>query len=435
MQHNPEILITRQDISNLREHICLQQLQGYTPTQALVLALEDYNKLVGKDSGVYIPSNPNGYTYSYRLDIRKCLDYLFFAHPASLGMLKDNYDVLMLDCTYKVNRYKMPLCHITGRTCQGKTFDIAYAFVNNEKEPIYAFIAEDLADLYRDILHGKKPTVIVTDKEKALKNALRKSEFFKDIPQIICQWHVKVNMLSHASAKWNEKQVKDPEKNQELQNLCTEFMHRFEELLHCSKEHFDTIWAKIVSDYSENSPTLVEYLRSEWIEDCKEEVSDAFLTHIKHFDDKSTSTNKGAHAVLKDYLQDGTCDLLTVVSAAHTKIQNEVYNIRANLAQSFNRKRQYIRQVELFDDIIDHITSEALSKIYVQYTKVANAKVTLTGPSLSPCTGYYGINMASLAHTLSNNSSSLNRRLASQMCNHTGGTFELEHDPLYPKSP
>ena len=81
----------------------------------------------------------------------------------------------------------MPLCHITGRTCTEKTFNIGYCFVNSEREEIYILVITDLAEIFRIKLPGKKPLILVTDKEAALKNALHKSEFFDKIPQIICQ--------------------------------------------------------------------------------------------------------------------------------------------------------------------------------------------------------------------------------------------------------
>ena len=93
----------------------------------------------------------------------------------------------MIDYTYKTNRYNLPLCHITGRSCQGKIFDIAYYFVNYERGGNYTLIVTDLAEIYEDSLQGNKPIVLVIDKEKALKNALHKSIFFGAVPQIIYQ--------------------------------------------------------------------------------------------------------------------------------------------------------------------------------------------------------------------------------------------------------
>ena len=107
----------------------------------------------------------------------------------------------MINCTYKTNRYNLPLCHITGRTSTGKTFDIGYYFINFEREVVYNMVISHLTQIFTDYVSGKQPTVLMTDKETALKNALHKLEFFGGIPQIICQWHVKMNVLTHVQAK------------------------------------------------------------------------------------------------------------------------------------------------------------------------------------------------------------------------------------------
>jgi len=39
---------------------------------------------------------------------------VLFAHPRSLKYLKYYSDVLILDCTYKTNKYNMPLLDIVG---------------------------------------------------------------------------------------------------------------------------------------------------------------------------------------------------------------------------------------------------------------------------------------------------------------------------------
>ena len=113
---------------------------------------------------------------------------------------------------------------------------------------------------------------------------------------------------------------------------------------------FPEVWAKIVENYAAEAPKLVEYVRTEWVESsCKEEVFDCFInTTVRHFGHKSTSTNEGAHAILKKYLQDRTGNLLTVISAAHTKIQSEIHEIQGVIAKDYNRKPEYLRRLNIF---------------------------------------------------------------------------------------
>ena len=156
-----------------------------------------------------------GYIYYYHLDPNNHVNYLFIMHPGSLELLKENYDIILIDSTYKTNRYGMPLCHITGRTSASRSFDIGYAFVHKERQENYALIIMNLKTIFIIYIPNCKPIIFITDKELALKNALHACEFFGKVPQIICQWHVKMNVLMHASAQWNDKKADLKKKEKE----------------------------------------------------------------------------------------------------------------------------------------------------------------------------------------------------------------------------
>jgi hypothetical protein len=128
------ITITSQDIYNEIKAHRKQKLGGLSPTQALLLALEEY----GIDENGQ--SNPDReYYHEKKLGNDNKLSHLFFAHPASISLLKKYPDVLLLDCTYKTNKYKMPLLHICGVTNLGTTFSIGFAFLSAEREEDYSW--------------------------------------------------------------------------------------------------------------------------------------------------------------------------------------------------------------------------------------------------------------------------------------------------------
>ena len=60
---------------------------------------------------------------------------LFFCHALSINLLKYYHHHLLLDCTYKTNKYKMPLLHIAGITGSNKTFILAFCFIAQETKP------------------------------------------------------------------------------------------------------------------------------------------------------------------------------------------------------------------------------------------------------------------------------------------------------------
>ncbi|XP_038688751.1 uncharacterized protein LOC119987917 [Tripterygium wilfordii] len=67
------------------------------------------------------------------------LEELFFAHPGSLELLRAFPHVLLMDATYKTNRFKMPLFEIVGVTSTNMTFCIGFVFLQSEKEDNYTW--------------------------------------------------------------------------------------------------------------------------------------------------------------------------------------------------------------------------------------------------------------------------------------------------------
>ena len=68
----------------------------------------------------------------------------------------------------------------------GKTFNIGYCFINSKHKLVYDMVVAHLTEIFKDYFPGKQPSVLIIDKETALKNTLRNSEFFDGVLQIIC---------------------------------------------------------------------------------------------------------------------------------------------------------------------------------------------------------------------------------------------------------
>ena len=62
---------------------------------------------------------------------------MFFTRKSSQDLLKINYEVLILDATYKTNRYKLPLLIITGVTALNTSFYVEFAFMSGENTEDY----------------------------------------------------------------------------------------------------------------------------------------------------------------------------------------------------------------------------------------------------------------------------------------------------------
>ena len=77
------------------------------------------------------------------------LTHLFFAHEESLKLLALFPEVIIMDCTYKMNRFRMPLLNILSITSLHKNFWIGFCFLRNEAEPDFRWVLLCIQTLYR----------------------------------------------------------------------------------------------------------------------------------------------------------------------------------------------------------------------------------------------------------------------------------------------
>ena len=87
-QENPETFIGARDIWNKRIAIRTSYLAERTPIEALL------DKLSSEE-----------WAFDVKRDQENHIQYLFFAHKKQIELLLKNPDVILLDCTYRTNKY------------------------------------------------------------------------------------------------------------------------------------------------------------------------------------------------------------------------------------------------------------------------------------------------------------------------------------------
>jgi hypothetical protein len=114
---NSDVLISTSDISNERETARRAYLKGRSPIEALIDELNNNEEWIS----------------SVELDSDRKVKALFFAHVSQVELYRANPDLLALDCTYKTNRYNMPLLHFLGVSSIGKYFSATFCFLSGEE--------------------------------------------------------------------------------------------------------------------------------------------------------------------------------------------------------------------------------------------------------------------------------------------------------------
>ena len=118
----------------------------------------------------------------------------------SQKMLKLNPEILIMNCTYKTNIYKMLLLIITKQTAINTTFYVTFVFFSQKNEIFYSWTLEQLKKLYR--LHQiSASSVIVTDCETELISIMK--IVYSEINHLFCVWHINNNVLTQCRKKFD----------------------------------------------------------------------------------------------------------------------------------------------------------------------------------------------------------------------------------------
>jgi hypothetical protein len=321
------------DIYNLRQQIRSTKLGARSPIEAMVEHLQQ-----------------SRYTLSYLQNSSEQLTHVFFAHPELLILLQKHPYVLLLDCTYKTNHFKMPLLNIVGVTSMHTTFYICFCFLIQETETDYTWAMQQLRDiLVTDGFH--LPFVIVTDRELALMNSIRK--VFPTVYNLLCTWHVEQCVKGKAAKAFRE----DNE-----QGTKAEFIKTWSDLVRSrSVAVYTQEWARLQDVYRSKSE-LIKYLNDTWLDPFRYQLIHYWTNKVYHFGHHVTSRVEGAHNTLKGYLQVSTGDLKTVLDNVEQLLTSQHTELEAALADAKLRPGHNI-QIPLFADVISRATPYALRKI------------------------------------------------------------------------
>jgi hypothetical protein len=111
----------------------------------------------------------------------------FIADIRSVRYLNQHPDILLLDCTYKTNRFDIPLLHILGVDHYGNSFTVALCWLNQEDEANYDEAIQYLIKLFQPEIW---PSVITTDYEVALIKASDKYFPAFRSKRVLYFWHI-----------------------------------------------------------------------------------------------------------------------------------------------------------------------------------------------------------------------------------------------------
>ncbi|KAI9907699.1 hypothetical protein PsorP6_003789 [Peronosclerospora sorghi] len=151
-QHQDFPAIAR-TVYNARVKRLQQLLDGRSPIQALFDELKS-----------------SQFRYAVHCNASGRIERLFFAHPESVALAKRLSSVVLLDNSYKTNRFRMPLFHVIGRTGLNTSFSVCFIFLSGEEIGDYKWALKEIENLF----FGEQISlVIVTESDGALAAAIQ----------------------------------------------------------------------------------------------------------------------------------------------------------------------------------------------------------------------------------------------------------------------
>ena len=119
------------------------------------------------------------------VSIQILLKDIVWAHPASIDLLHVFPYVLIMDCIYKTNRYRLLLMEIVRVTSIEMTFSVAFAYLEAEWEDNFSWCLDSL----RSLMHGCMPSFIITNRYIACMNAIEK--IFPISRYLLCKCYIR----------------------------------------------------------------------------------------------------------------------------------------------------------------------------------------------------------------------------------------------------
>lgn len=360
LEHRGEKVLLR-DIYNHRVIMNLTTRHNRSPIQMILQRVESENWIFKFASD---PSED---------DTPRRLTHLFLIHPLSFQRLKQFPDILLIDATYKVNKYQMPLVHICGITSSGQTFSIAFCFMKSEKTVDYNWLMLELRAVYDQI--KETPLLMVTDNDQALINAISRSDTFGSVTRVQCLWHLEQNVKVQLSAHMKLFRGQSTEDGRQTRENRKLFLSCFWDIVKAKTEaDFHGRISKLEEIFYPICPAMVSYFwnslypnRQFWA---------VYHTHQRLvFGVTVTSRVESAHARLKQYVQRGNSGLYTVVDritnmivSTDNEVEAKIEYLRSN--HSFEQRRE-----RLFDStLLSSVSHEALNLVLKQIQYARNSE-------------------------------------------------------------
>ena len=363
LRQNSTTLATQKDISNHIQQSRRDARKGESSMHALINQLDQ-----------------QGFWSRLQVDESNRVESVLFAHPDSIAYLQAYPQLLLLDCTYKTNRFGMPLLDIIGIDGSNRSFCIAFAFLRGEHTDDYVWALERLKSLY-EVGQVQLPSVILTDCAEACMNAV--DICFPDSISLLCLWHANKAVLTNCRPTFILPKLGLDLLDDNEEKWQAFFSHWHSIIQSTDQATFTQRVQELEEGYLPTYVNEIAYLKSTWLDPYKQKLVKAWVDQHRHFGTTVTSAVEGIHNMLKGYLGTSTLDLFDAWSSIHRALVHQLAELRSNQA-----KQQIRTPIELskslYNGVQAWVSHYALRKVEEQRKRLLN-----TQEPLPACTGLF----------------------------------------------
>ena len=201
------------------------------------------------------------------------------------NLMKEHYkyygDVVLLDSTYRVNKYRLPIVLFSGFTHTGKNCIFGIGIINNETEKTYKWLFTQFFQI-----HTAFCSIIVTDHDPSIETVINSN--YKNITHLLCKWHVLQSFNKNFSYL--------------VSMNCGNLKNKIFSLSYIeSKEEFQKTYSEVQNSLEEKKfVKSINYLEKMY--KIKEKWAEAFLPHYFTGGVHTTSRAESLNALIKKYL-------------------------------------------------------------------------------------------------------------------------------------
>ncbi|KAH9779917.1 protein FAR1-RELATED SEQUENCE 5 [Citrus sinensis] len=180
-------------------------------------------------------------------------------------------DVIAFDATYRTNAYRKPFVVLLGVNHHRRTIVFGFALLSDETEHTYTW----LLHTFLSAMEGKQPKTVITDGDKAMRNAISKK--FPHSHHRLCCWHLGRN----AQANVNKEFTSDFRRCMLRAYTKDRFEQKWKEMVEC---HNVETHEWVLKMYREKTMWAEAYLRGEFFGGMRStQRSEGLNAYLNHY--------------------------------------------------------------------------------------------------------------------------------------------------------